>query len=118
MLFKRIEACAERGEISAPKARNYRAFARMASYTGLRPSTLQRLTVGQFRAALNEEKPVVHVLAQQEKSRVEHYVPLHPSVVTAVDEVLTHDFSEKDDANNFAPCEWIELREVAHARTG
>jgi integrase len=101
VLFKRIEACAERGEISAPKARNYRAFARMASYTGLRPSTLQRLTVGQFRAALYEEKPVVHVLAQQEKSRVEHYVPLHPSVVNAVDEVLTHDFSEKDDAKPF-----------------
>jgi integrase len=99
--FKRIEACVERGEISAPKARNYRAFVRMASYTGLRPSTLQRLTVGQFRAAVNEEKPVAHVLAQQEKSRVEHYVPLHPSVVNAVDEVLTHDFSEKDDAKPF-----------------
>jgi integrase len=101
VVFKRIEACAERGEINAPKARNYRAFARMASYTGLRPSTLQRLTVGQFRAALNEEKHVAHVLAQQEKSRVEHYVPLHPSVVNAVHEVLTHDFSKKDDAKPF-----------------
>lgn len=44
---------------------------------------------------------MAHVLAQQEKSRVEHYVPLHPSVVNAVDEVLTHDFSEKDDAKPF-----------------
>ncbi len=78
LLFKRIEACAENGQIDAQKARNYRACSLLAAYTGLRPSTLQRLTVGQFKTALNEEKPVLHVLAEQEKSRVEHYVPLHP----------------------------------------
>ncbi|MGA7076521.1 MAG: hypothetical protein WBZ42_08275 [Halobacteriota archaeon] len=101
LLFKRIESCAENGKINAQKVRNYRAFALMASYTGLRPSTLQRLTVRQFRAALLEEKPSLHVLAGQEKNRVEHYVPLHPSVVSAISEVLVHDFSEKDDAKPF-----------------
>jgi len=100
-LFKRIESCAENGKINAQKARNYRAFGLLASYTGLRPSTLQRLTVDQFKAALNEEKPVLHVLAEQEKSRVEHYVPLHPLVVSAISDVLLHDFSEKDDAKHF-----------------
>jgi len=97
LLFKRIESCAENGKINAQKARNYRAFGLLASYTGLRPSTLQRLTVGQFKAALNEEKPVLHVLAEQEKSRVEHYVPLHPLVVNAISDVLFYDFGEKDD---------------------
>jgi len=101
VLFKRIESCAENGKINAQKARNYRAFGLLASYTGLRPSTLQRLTVGQFKAALNEEKPVLHILAEQEKSRVEHYVPLHPLVVNAISDVLSHDFSEKDDAKPF-----------------
>jgi integrase len=42
-LLKRIETYAERGKISAQKGRNYQAFALLASYTGLRPSTIQRL---------------------------------------------------------------------------
>gem|GEM_PF-2083020 len=67
----------------------------------MRPITIQRLTSGQFRTALNEEKPVLHVLAEQEKSRVEHYVPLHPSVVRAISEVLAHDFGEKDGREAF-----------------
>jgi hypothetical protein len=100
-LFKRIDVYAEKGKISPQKTRNYRAYTLLASYTGLRPSTIQRLTVGQFRTALNEEKPVLHVLAEQEKNRVEHYVPLHPSVVSAISEVLAHGFGEKDDDNPF-----------------
>jgi integrase len=116
LLFKRIESCAENGKISPQKTRNYRAFALMASYTGLRPSTFQRLTVRQFRAALLEEKPSLHVLARQEKSRVEHYVPLHPSVVSAISEVLVHDFSEKDDAKPFFMFfsfgKWLQLQKI------
>jgi integrase len=100
-VFERITACAERGEISAPRARNYHAFALLAGYTGLRPSTIQRLTVAQVKAALSEQKPFLHVLAEQEKNRTEHYVPLHPSVVAAVREVLTHDFQENDDSKPF-----------------
>lgn len=68
-LFERIDACAEKGKIRVQKTRNYRAFALLASYTGLRPSTMQRLTAGQFKAAIKEEKPVLHVLAEQEKNR-------------------------------------------------
>jgi hypothetical protein len=72
-VFQRIAAKEEKGADPA-KIRNYRAFTLLASYTGLRPSTIQRLTVGQFRTALNEEKPGLHVLAEQEKNRVERYV--------------------------------------------
>ncbi|MGZ8892960.1 MAG: hypothetical protein ACXW1R_08560, partial [Halobacteriota archaeon] len=83
---------------------------------GLRPSTIQRLTVGQFRTALNEEKPVLHVFAEQEKNRVEHYVPLHPSVVSAISEVLAHDFSEKDDDKSFFTFnsfeKWLERQKI------
>lgn len=100
-LFKCIEACAENAQIDAQKARNYRAYSLLAAYTGLRPSTMKRLTIGQFKTALNEEKPVLHVLAEQEKSRVEHYVPLHPLVVEVVKEVLKLDFDGKDGGKPF-----------------
>lgn len=115
-LFNRIDVYAEKGKISTQKMRNYRAFALLASYTGLRPSTIQRLTVGQFRIALNAERPVLNVLAEQEKNRVEHYVPLHPLVVSAINEVLAKDFDEKDDAKPFFMFhsfeKWLERQRI------
>ena len=52
------------------------------AYTGQRPySTLKTVTVGQLREALAQEKPVLRVMAEQDKIRMEHYVPLHPRVV-------------------------------------
>ena len=115
-LFERIDICAEKGKISAQRTRNYQAFALLASYTGLRPSTMQRLTAGQFKAAINEEKPVLHVLAEQEKNRVEHYVPLHPLVVSTISEVLDHDFGENDEAKPFFKFnsfeKWLERQRI------
>jgi integrase len=114
-VFQRI-AAAEEGGTDPSKIRNYRAFVLLASYTGLRPSTLERLTVGQFRTALREEKPVLHVLAEQEKNRIEHYVPLHPSVIGAVREVLKHDFGQNDDTKLFFMFNsfqnWIERQRI------
>jgi integrase len=114
-VFQRIAAKEEKGT-DPSKIRNFRAFALIAAYTGLRPSTIQRLTVGQFKAALEEEKPVLHVLAEQEKNRVEHYVPLHPSVISAISEVLAYDFGENDDDvpffmfNSFE--KWLERQRI------
>lgn len=71
-LFKRIEASAKVRHIDALKLRNYRPFRLLVSRTGFRPSAMQRLTVGQFRTVLNEEKPVLYVLAEQEKNMAEH----------------------------------------------
>jgi len=119
VVFQHIAAAEERGT-DPSKIRNYRAFALLASYTGLRPSTLERLTVGQFRTALREEKPVVHVLAEQEKNRIEHYVPLHPSVIGAISEVLNNDFGENDDAKLFFMFNsfqnWIERQKIPLSR--
>jgi integrase len=114
-VFQRIAAKEEKGT-DPSKIRNYRAFTLLASYTGLRPSTIQRLTVGQFRTALKEEKPVLHVLAEQEKNRVEHYVPLHPVVIGAIREVLARDFDENDDAKPFFMFhsfeKWLERQRI------
>jgi integrase len=114
-VFQRITAAEKKGT-NPSKIRSYRAFTLLAAYTGLRPSTIQRLTVGQLRTALKEERPVLHVLAEQEKNRIEHYVPLHPSVVSAISDVLKHDFDENDDAkplflfNSFE--KWLERRKI------
>lgn len=67
----------------------------------MRPSTIQRLTVGQLRTAIKEQEPVLHVLAEQEKNRTEHYVPIAAPVAAAIKAVLEHDFGEKDDATPF-----------------
>jgi hypothetical protein len=55
----RVDAAEREGNITPSKVRNYRAFTLLASYTGLRPSTIQRLTVGQFRTAMKEDKSVL-----------------------------------------------------------
>ena len=40
--------------------------------------------MGQFREALNMDKPVVRITAKQCKIKFEHYCPLHPVVVAAL----------------------------------
>ncbi|MGZ7112074.1 MAG: hypothetical protein ACXVIU_12310, partial [Halobacteriota archaeon] len=56
------------------------------AYTGQRPyATIKQLTAVQFHEALETTKPVLHVRAEQDKIRMEHYVPLHPSVVEAIE---------------------------------
>lgn len=44
-------------------------------------ATTSRLTVGQFRKALQNDNPVLQVTAQHDKIRMEHYVLLHPVVI-------------------------------------
>ncbi len=115
-VLTRIDAAKSEETIKAPKARNYRAFALLAAYTGLRPSTIERLTVGQLRAAVKEEKPTLHVLPEQEKNRVEHWVPLHKVVLAAVKEVLENDSSDKDNYKPFfmynSFVKWLERQRV------
>lgn len=115
-VFERIDACAKNGQIDARRARNYRAFALLAAYTSLRPSTIQRLNIGQVKAALKEEKPHLHVLAEQEKNRTEHYVPIHSSVAAASKAVLEHDFEGVGDDKPFFMFnsfeKWLERQKI------
>ncbi|MGB7902353.1 MAG: tyrosine-type recombinase/integrase [Halobacteriota archaeon] len=115
-IFERIDVSAKKGKVDAKKTRNYRAYALLAAYTGLRPSTMQRLLVGQLKTAVKEKKPTLHVFAEQEKNRVEHYVPLHSLVVGAINEVLAHDFEEKDDTKPFFMFnqfeKWLERQKI------
>jgi integrase len=78
---------------------NYRAIVLFGAFTGQRPqATTPRLTVGQFRTAVNQLRPVIVVLPEQDKIRMQHYCPLHPQVVDAVRPLLS---SRQDDEPMF-----------------
>ncbi len=90
-----IERAEQNGSINRVRAQQYEAFVVFCAYTGQRSmATAANLTVGQFRQALEDNKPVLHVTAKQDKIRMEHYVPLHPCVVKAVGPLM----DERKDA--------------------
>ncbi len=88
-VLRYIKHAEERGDIGAERAAQYNAFVIFGALTGQRSvSTIAKLTVGQFREALQSEKPVLTVDPSQDKIRMQHYVPLHSQVVEAMQAVL------------------------------
>lgn len=83
-----IRKACEDGRLTDQQRDAYRAIILFGAFSGQRPATIKALTVGQLRAALETQKPVVHVLPGQDKIRMEHYVPLHPDVSDAVSPIL------------------------------
>jgi hypothetical protein len=78
-----------RGIISKARAEQYTAFTVFGAFTGQRSmATMMKLTVGQLREVLSAATPVLRVEPSQDKIRMEHYVPLHPQVVEAVQPLL------------------------------
>ncbi len=112
-----IRRARAKNEILSERALQYTAFVMLGAYTGQRSlSTIARLTVGQLREALSKDKPVLHVTAQQDKIRMEHYVPLHPVVVRALKQL----FDGKKDAellfeyNSFQM--WVKRQRISISR--
>ena len=88
-VLRYIKRAEQEGRISQRRSLQYAAFILFGAYTGQRPiSTISHLKVGQFRAALKTEKPVLLVKANQDKIRMGHYVPLCPQVVQAIEPLL------------------------------
>jgi len=88
-VLRHIKQSEENGIINAQRSAQYSAFVIFGAFTGQRSlATMAKLTVGQFREALQREKPVLHVDSSQDKIRMEHYIPLHPQVVTAIDAII------------------------------
>jgi integrase len=78
-----------RGIISRARAEQYTAFTVFGALTGQRSmATMMKLTVGQLRESLSRPKPVLRVKPSQDKIRMEHYVPLHPQVIEAIQPLL------------------------------
>jgi hypothetical protein len=60
---------------------NYVGITLFGAFTGQRiEATISKLTAGQVRDALQTNPPVLHVTPNQDKIRMEHYVPLHPDL--------------------------------------
>jgi len=79
----------ENAEIDKDHSLNYRALVLFGAFTGQRPqATTARLLGGQFRNAVSQEKPVLDILPDQDKIRMQHYCPLCPQVVEAILPVL------------------------------
>jgi hypothetical protein len=77
------------GRLSKKRAEHYRAFVLFGAYIGQRSvSTMAKLTVGQCREALESDPPCLLVKAPQDKIHMEHYVPLHPTVMSALRPLL------------------------------
>jgi hypothetical protein len=97
-----IDEANNNAEFTARQRQNYKALVLFGAYTGQRPlATIRKLTVGQFRAALQRDPSVLDALPQQDKIRMQHYVPLHPYVVDAVTPLLDGR-NRKDDTRIFA----------------
>ncbi len=72
-----IRHAAQTGAISMQRMLQYSAFVILGAYTGQRSNaTMRKLTVGQFREALQREKPCIRVDASQDKIRFEHFCAL------------------------------------------
>jgi integrase len=88
-VLRALENAYDKGRIDESRYLNYKALTLFGAYTGQRPlATIARLIVGQFREAVNHERPSLNVLPEQDKIRMQHYCPLHPQVAEAVEQLL------------------------------
>ncbi|MGZ4911262.1 MAG: hypothetical protein ACXVI1_11245, partial [Halobacteriota archaeon] len=107
----------EEGKLNKRQYRNFTALVLFGAFTGQRPyATIRRLTVGQFRQALAKTPPVLEVLAEQDKIRMQHYVPLHPQVVDALLPLVNNKRDEKAMFTHEAFDDWLRSRKIPLSR--
>jgi hypothetical protein len=84
------------GELDSIRTGQYTAFVLFGAYTGQRSmATMSKLTVGQIKEALNLDKPYIRVLSSQDKIKMEHYVPIHPTLINLLSKIC--DRRDNDD---------------------
>jgi len=116
-VLRYIKNAEQSGKIDSKRAAQYTAIITFGAYTGQRVvSTIKTLTVGQFRKALGMEKPVVQVKTSQDKIRMEHYVPLHPQAVKAIEAVIG-DREDQASMFNYGSFEmWLKRQKIPMSR--
>jgi integrase len=116
-VLRYIKRAENKGNINSQRSAQYSAFVIFGAFTGQRSlATMANLTVGQFREALQSKKPVLQVETSQDKTRMSHYVPLHPQVVKAVQPLLK---GRKKEERVFAYVSflmWIKRQKIPMSR--
>ena len=116
-VLRHIKQAEKRRDINTERSAQYSAFVIFGAFTGQRSlATMAKLTVGQFREALRAKKPVLQVESSQDKTRMEHYVPLHPCVVKAVQVALV---DRKNEEHAFAYHSfqmWVKRQKIHMSR--
>ncbi|MGZ4848727.1 MAG: hypothetical protein ACXVI1_11240 [Halobacteriota archaeon] len=107
----------EIGTLNKRQYCNFTGLVLFGAFTGQRPyATIRKLTVGQFRRALTETPPVLEVLAEQDKIRMQHYVPLHSQVIEAVLPLVEKRRDEKAMFTHEAFDDWLRSRKIPLSR--
>jgi len=116
-ILQYIERAEREGKISPERSAQYSAIVLFGAYTGQRTeSTIERLTVGQFREDMAVDKPVLQVDWSEDKIGMSHYVPLHPRVVEALEPLLS---GRNDDELIFTHSsfkQWIKRQKIPMSR--
>ncbi|MGB8311986.1 MAG: hypothetical protein WCE81_09010 [Halobacteriota archaeon] len=113
-IISHILKAEQEGNLNHYKAQQFRAFVLFGAYTGQRTiATMMKLLVGQFRDALQSDKPVLHVKSSQDKIKMEHYVPLHPQVIEAVQLLLDKRGADgKSMFQYYSFYHWIKMQKI------
>lgn len=114
-----ITSAYRKGELDYTKFMNHVGIVLFGAYTGQRvEATIDKLTVGQARMALHSEAPVLQVAPDQDKIRMEHYVPIHPDLRPILEQLILH----RDDGERLfhymSYQQWIKRNKVTLSRTG
>jgi integrase len=112
-ILDHIRRAESRGTIKKPRAKQYTAFTIFGALTGQRGmATMMKLTVGQVREALRAPKPVLRVAPHQDKIRMEHYVPLHPQVIEAIQPLLDGQHDDELVFHHGSFWMWIKRQQI------
>jgi hypothetical protein len=112
-LLHAIKIAFQNGEIDNDHYLNFRAIVLFGAFTGQRPqATIARLSVGQFRKAVSQEKPVLDILPDQDKIRMQHYCPLHPQVVAAIVPLLDGRLDDEPMFKQLSFERWLKQQKV------
>jgi hypothetical protein len=108
-----IRRAFENGEIDNDHYLSYQAIVLFGAFTGQRlQATIARLSVGQFRNAVDQEKPVLDILPEQDKIRMQHYCSLHPQVVKAAMPTLNDQTDDNPMFKQLSFERWLKQQEL------
>jgi len=113
-----IRQAEHNNEIGHNQSLQFTALVLFGAYTGQRSySTIKRLTVGQFKEALSNEKPVLHVQSDQDKIRMAHYCSLHPQVIEAILPLVDGRVNDEPMFTHLAFERWAKFKKIQLTRS-